>query len=89
MEEHKTNVTPAVVAVALLLPVVLYVGSYLALAKAVPLSRMAGQGPWRKRAVYSAGGVYAEYLFAPANWADRRLRQRHWEWHTGDRREKP
>ena len=83
MDEKRTGA--AWVGVVVLLLPMLYLGSYVVLAEAEPLSFMSGPGPWRKRVVYPIGGRFAEQLFAPANWADRRLRKRHWEWHAGDR----
>jgi hypothetical protein len=67
------NVTPLLVAIGLLLlPLVLYVGSYCLLA---------GQSysDYRPFASYRYGGKAAEIFYKPLELADRRLRPRRWE----------
>jgi hypothetical protein len=87
MNEKRQNIA-MVMAVGMFAGLLLYVGAYLALVDAEPPQRGIGQGPWRKRAAYRVGDPAAQYVFYPAKLADRRLRQRHWEWHDGDRLEK-
>ena len=57
----------------------LYVGAYLALVRAVPVTMMEGDGPWPKVPSYRFGGEMANGLFTPVQAADARIRPRYWK----------
>jgi hypothetical protein len=63
---------------ALFVALLLYVGSYLLLVEASPLSFMSGIGPWPRVPDYRVGGKAAEVFFEPIQQIDERVRPQYW-----------
>jgi hypothetical protein len=77
MDERGSSAAPMIV-ILLATMVLLYVGSYFALAEAERSSFISGPGPWIKRDVYRVGGDFSRRLYFPINWVDRRVRRDYW-----------
>jgi hypothetical protein len=78
MNDRRSNAAPIAVAVLLALPLS-YVGSYLALVQRVNMGPLfASVDPFPVPATYRLGGESAKQFYAPANWADRRVRRAYW-----------
>jgi hypothetical protein len=79
MNDRRSNAAPIAIAALLLLLPCLYVGSYFALVKRVDMgSLFAPVDEIPVPASYRLGGEAAKLFYAPANWADRRVRRAYW-----------
>jgi hypothetical protein len=84
MTDRRSNAGPIAIAVLLLLLPCLYVGSYFALVQRDPsslgtlVSFDIREGRCEVMERYRAGGSVARHFYAPANWADRRIRREYW-----------
>jgi hypothetical protein len=79
MTDRRSNAAPIAIAAILLLLPCLYVGSYAALVRRVSLEydrRTPGRIALRED--YRVGRSVAKHFYAPANWADRRIRRDYW-----------
>jgi hypothetical protein len=75
---RRRNLPPlSVIGLMLFLPV-LYVGSYAALVIRVQSDLIRFERDFQWDADYRIGGIVAHTIFAPAHWADRRLRPAYW-----------
>lgn len=71
-----------ILATLAILVLVVYVGSYFALARPMAYQSLKRVGPSassEKTAIYTFGGDMAEFVFFPANWLDRKIRYKTWQ----------
>jgi hypothetical protein len=76
--DRRVNAAPIALIVLLLLLPCLYVGSYLALKTRTASSFMDGPLGYEYACVYRIRGPLVCKIFAPLQWADRRLRPSYW-----------
>ena len=82
MEDRRVN-PMLLITIGIATPLLFYIAVYIALVSPERVPTTSGPGPWPRHPSYRVGGAYADGVFAPVNWLDRKFFHSRWQ-HTAE-----